>query len=90
MPRPYVFAVPIKEKLAESVVQAYLSGIFGYKWGSIANPSDNGTELKKHCTQWGMWSPQHQNNIFKPISAPKYLKNQKTCTISSREHLLNI
>ena len=39
----YVFAILMKEKSAENVVQAYLSGIFAHKGGSIAILSDNGT-----------------------------------------------
>ena len=33
----------MKDKSAENVVQAYLSGIFTQKEGSKAIPSDNGT-----------------------------------------------
>ena len=44
----YVFAIPVKEKLAENVVQTYLSGIFAHSGSSIAILSDNGTELKMH------------------------------------------
>ena len=36
----------MKEKSTENVVQAYLSGIITHKGGSIAIPSDNGTEFK--------------------------------------------
>ena len=42
----YVFEVPIKEKSAEYVVQAYLSNIHTHKGGSVAILSDNGTEFK--------------------------------------------
>ena len=42
----YVFALLFKEESAENVVQAYLSGIFPHKGGSIAVLSDNGTEFK--------------------------------------------
>ena len=41
----YVFAILMNEKSAENVVQAYLSGIFTHKGGSIAVLSDNGTDL---------------------------------------------
>ena len=41
-----VFAKPMKEKSAENGVQAYLSGIFAHKGGSIAIFSDNGAEFK--------------------------------------------
>ena len=50
----YVFAITMKEKSAENVEQAYLSGLFTQKGGSIATFSDNGTEWKKHHTQGGM------------------------------------
>ena len=42
----YVFAVPMKEKSVESVVQAYLSDILALKGGSMVILSDNGTEFK--------------------------------------------
>ena len=41
-----MFAIPTKERSAENVVQAHLSGIFAHKLGSIVIPIDNGTELK--------------------------------------------
>ena len=46
MPTPYVFAILMKEKAEESVVQTYLSGTSTHKGGSIAILSDNGTEFK--------------------------------------------
>ena len=42
----YVFAVPMKEKSAENVIQAYLSGILAHIGGSIAILSDSRNELK--------------------------------------------
>ena len=52
----YVFAVPMKEKSADNVVQAYLSGILAHRGGSIAILSDSGTEFQnkvpcKACIQ---------------------------------------
>ena len=41
----FVFAILMKEKSAENVVQAYLSGIFGHKRGSRAILSEDDTEL---------------------------------------------
>ena len=41
-----VFAVPMTEKSAENVVQAYLPGILAPKAESVAILSDNGTEFK--------------------------------------------
>ena len=43
-----VFAVLMKEKSAENVVQAYLSGILAQKGGSVAILNDNGTEFKNN------------------------------------------
>ena len=37
----YVFAVTMKEKSAEHVIQAYLSGILAHKGGHVAILSDN-------------------------------------------------
>ena len=42
----YVFAIPMKEMSAENAVQAYLSGLFTHKGGSIAILNVNGTEFK--------------------------------------------
>ena len=55
----YVFAITVKEKSAENVVQAYLSGIFAHRGGSIFIVSDTGTEFKnttfnEACDQLGM------------------------------------
>ena len=41
----YVIAVPIPDKTAESVVEAYLSGIFSRTGASMDCLSDNGSEL---------------------------------------------
>ena len=55
----YMFAVPMKEKSAEIVIQAYLSDIVAHKGGSVAILIDNGTEFKnkvlnKACDQLGI------------------------------------
>ena len=42
----YIIAVPIPNKTAESVVEAYLSGIFSRTGASMVCLSDNGSELK--------------------------------------------
>ena len=42
----YLFTVLMKEKSAETVVEAYLSGILAYKVKSVAILSDNGIEFK--------------------------------------------
>ena len=55
----YVFAIPMKEKSAENVVQVYLYGIFTHKGGSMAILSESGTEFKNTvldnaCKQFGI------------------------------------
>ena len=42
----YIFTIPMKEKSAQDVVQAYLSGILGYKGRSVMILSYNSTEHK--------------------------------------------
>ena len=42
----YVFCVPLKNKAAEEVVQAYIDNIYSKFGGSIKILSDNGTEFK--------------------------------------------
>ena len=41
----YLFAVPMKERSAENVIQAYLLGILAHKGGSVAILSNNGAEF---------------------------------------------
>ena len=62
----YVFAIPMKEKSAENVVQPYLSGILAHKGRRVAILSNNGTEFKngilnEACSQLGIkiFSPTH-------------------------------
>ena len=62
----YVFTVSMKEKSAEIVIQAYLSGIHANEVGSVAILSDNGTEftvmlLMKHVINLELkgYSPTH-------------------------------
>ena len=43
----YIIAVPIPNKAAESVVEAYFSGILSWTSVSMVCLSDNGSELKK-------------------------------------------
>ena len=55
----YVFAVPMKETIAESIVQHYLSGILTHRGGSVTILSNNGTEFKNEmlnevCDQLGI------------------------------------
>ena len=54
-----MFTIPMKEKSAENVVPAYLSGILAHKSSSVAILSDNGTdfknkELNEACHQLGI------------------------------------
>ena len=55
----FILTVPLKEKSAENLVQAYLSNILAQKSGTVAILSDNGTEFKdrmlqKVCNQLGI------------------------------------
>ena len=55
----YLFAVTMKEKSAENVLQAYLSGILAHKDGSITILSDNEKGFKNKavneaCDQLGI------------------------------------
>ena len=63
----HVFAITMKEKPAENVVQTYMSGIFTHKGGNIAILSDNGGRIQKHQLQWGNRTTWPQKIIFKPI-----------------------
>ena len=58
-----VFAIPMKEKSVENVVQAHLSGICAHKGGSIAILSDNGTGLK-NTTLNDAWNQLGIKGIF--------------------------
>ena len=79
----YVFAIPWKEKSADNVVQAYLSGIFTHKGGSIAILSANSTGLKNTAL----------NKACEQLDIKRLFSNQfhpgNSTTISLREHLLN-
>ena len=62
----------MKEKSADNVGQAYLSGIFTHIGGSIAILSVNGIELKNailtdSCEQLGI------RNCIQPIPSPREL-----------------
>ena len=46
LPTSHSFTILMKEKSAENVIQAYLSGILAHKDGRVAILSDNITELK--------------------------------------------
>ena len=76
----YIFAVPMKEKSVENVVQAYLSNILAQKDGSMAILHDNGTEVKNKmlnevCHQLGI--KRLFANLFHPQDKAK-VKNVHT------------
>ena len=73
-----VFAIPMKEKSAENVVQAYLSGIFTHRGGTIAILSDSGTELKKNQTVLNeACNSLTSKNYLQTCFIPRQLKNKK-------------
>ena len=55
----YVIAVPMLDKTAESIVEAYLSGIPSRAWASMVCLSDNGSELKKHSNEYSSKAARH-------------------------------
>ena len=42
----YVFCVPLKTKMAEEVIQAYIDNVYSKFGGSLKMLSDNGIEFK--------------------------------------------
>ena len=42
----YVFYVPLKTKMAEDIIQAYIDNVYSKFGGSLKMLSDNGTEFK--------------------------------------------
>ena len=78
----YVFAIPIKEKSAENVRQAYLTGVFAHKGGSIAILSDNGREFKNSSLNEAC----NQLSTKRIISPQRQLKNLcATATVYSQK-----
>ena len=76
----YVFAVPVKEKLAENVNQVYLLGILAHKGGCVAILSDSRTELKikllmKHVINFEFRGYFSMHNSLKWILA-KFLESR--------------
>ena len=80
----FVFALLTKEKSAESVVQAYLSGIPANKGGNVAILVDNGTDfqykvLNEVCGQLSIKrlfpSPFHPQGNEKLENVHSFLKN---------------
>ena len=83
----YMFAVPMKKKSAENVVQAYLSGIRTHKGGNVAILSNNHTEFKNKllnevCDQLGIKrlfaSPFHPQGSAKVENVHSFLKRTLT------------
>ena len=44
--KDYVFCVPLKTKMADEVIQAYIDNVYSKFGGSLKMLSDNGTEFK--------------------------------------------
>ena len=79
----YMYVILLKEKSAENVIQAHLPGILAQKGGSVAIPSDNGTEFKNQvlsetCDQLGIkrlfFSPFHPQGNAKFENVHNFLK----------------
>ena len=74
----YVIAVPMLDKPAESLVEAYLSGILSRTGASMVCLSDNGSELKNN--QMNMVLKQLGiKHIFQPLQTSRQLPYQE-CT----------
>ena len=46
MPTGYVFCIPLKTKMSEEVIQAYIDNVYSKFGGSLKILSDNGTDFK--------------------------------------------
>ena len=71
----YVYAIPMKEKSAENVVQPYLSGIFTHKGGSTAILGDNEKEFKNTVLDDAYKQHVIKGLFLNPISPPRQLEN---------------
>ena len=81
----YVIAVPMVDKTAKSVVEAYLSGILSRSRASMVCLSDNGSELRNNqmntvLKQLGI------KHIFPTLTDPKATLVSKMCITSLKEH----
>ena len=83
----YMFAVTMKEKSAENLVQTYLSGVLSQKDGSVSILSDTGTEFKNKvlnevCDQLGIerlfFNPFHPQSNAKVENVLNFLKRSLT------------
>ena len=69
----YVIAVPIPNKAAESVVEAYLSGILSRTDASIVCHSDNGSELKEKSDEHCSNTIRYKTYVFKSLQTIRQL-----------------
>ena len=67
----YVIAVPMLDKTAELVVEAYLSGTLSRARASMVCLSDNGLELKKQPNEHRFKAFRYKVYIFQPLSTPR-------------------
>ena len=74
----YVIAVPMLDKTAESMVEAYLSGILSRTGASMVCLSDNRSELKNN----------QMNNVLKQLGIKHIFSNplQTTRQLPYRKH----
>ena len=84
----YGFAILMKEKSAENIVQAYLSGTLAHNGGSATILSENSTEFKnkvlnKVCDQLGI------KRLFSNPLIYKIMQKWKISKISQKEHSPN-
>ena len=63
----YIIAVPMPDKTAESVVEAYLSGILSRSRAFMVCLSDNGSELKKMPNKHSFKAVRHKMHVFQPL-----------------------
>ena len=66
-----MFAILMKEKYAENLIQVYLAGASAYKGGCVAILSDNGTRFKnkvlnEECDQLGI------KKLYSNLSHPQH------------------
>ena len=91
----YVFCIPLKTKMAEEVLQAYIDNVYSKFGGSLKILSDNGTEFKnkifEHVAKelgvvYKLYTPPYhpasnwQNRRFSCLSKGMYIKTYITST----------
>ena len=67
----YIIAVPMLDKTAESVVEAYLLGILSRARVSMVCLSDNGLELKKQPNEYSFKAVRYKMHTFQPLLTPR-------------------